>query len=40
MDVEELLQSLKKQQRDIEDRFRQIREELENILGAIQVITG
>jgi len=40
MDVEELLQSLKKQQRDIEDRFRQNREELENILGAIQVITG
>jgi exonuclease VII small subunit len=40
MDVEELLQRLKKQQRDIEDRFRQNREELENILGAIQVITG
>ena len=40
MDVEELLQRLRKQQRDIEDRFRQIREELENILGAIQVITG
>ena len=40
MDVEELLQRLKKQQTDIEDRFRQNREELENILGAIQVITG
>jgi hypothetical protein len=40
MDVEEVLQRLKKQQRDIEDRFRQIRKQLENILGAIQVITG
>jgi hypothetical protein len=40
MDVEELLQRLRKQQRDIEERFRQNREELGNILGAIQVITG
>jgi hypothetical protein len=40
MDVEELLQRLRKQQRDIEEGFRQNREELENILGAIQVITG
>jgi chaperonin cofactor prefoldin len=40
MDVEELLQRLRKQQRDIEERFQKNREELENILGAIQVITG
>jgi hypothetical protein len=40
MDVEELLERLKNHQRDIEERFWQSREELENILGAIQVITG
>jgi len=40
MDIEDLLERLKKQQRDIEARFRQSREELENILGAIQVISG
>jgi predicted small metal-binding protein len=40
MDIDELLERLKKQQWDIEERFRQKREELENIIGAIQVITG
>jgi hypothetical protein len=40
MDIVELLKRLKKQQRDIEERFRQNREELENVIGAIQVITG
>jgi hypothetical protein len=40
MDVEELLQRLRKQQRDIiEESFQQSREELENIPSAIQVIT-
>jgi hypothetical protein len=40
MDIEDLLERLKKQQRDIESRFRQCREELENVLGAIQNISG
>ena len=40
MDIEDLLERLKKQQRDIEARFRQSREELENILSAIPVISG
>ena len=31
VDIEDLLERLKKQQRDIEARFRQSREELENI---------
>ena len=31
MDIEDLLERLKKQQQDIEARFRQSREELENI---------
>jgi small-conductance mechanosensitive channel len=39
VDIEDLLERLKKQQRDVEARFRQSREELENILGAIQVIS-
>jgi len=39
MDIEDLLERLKKQQQDIEARFRQSREELENILAAIQVIS-
>ena len=34
MDIDDLLERLKKQQRDIESRFRQCR------LGAIQVISG
>ena len=37
MDIEDLLERLKKQQRDVEARFRQSREELENILGAILI---
>jgi hypothetical protein len=40
MDIDDLLERLKKQQRDIEARFIQSREELENVLGAIQVISG
>ena len=40
MGIEDLLERLKKQQRDIEARFIQSREELENVLGAIQVISG
>lgn len=40
MDIEDLLKRLKKQQQDIKERFRENREELENILGTIQVISG
>jgi hypothetical protein len=41
MDIEDLLKRLKKQQQDIKERFRENREELENIVGGtIQVISG
>jgi hypothetical protein len=40
MDIDRLIERLRKQQRNIEERFRQNREELENVIGAIPVITG
>jgi hypothetical protein len=39
MDIEDLVERLRKQQRDIKERLRQNRDELENIISAIQVIT-